>query len=133
MEPKFPLYGTVDYSKKTLVVALSLDETTHNGMIFNPSLCPGWAPEHVAITSMQEFYTKQPNQVKVSIKTEMGPGELVKRLEKDYGASWHMIDGGVSANFSIPQSKITSVLEDLIENPGKFEESKEKKVFVPTP
>jgi len=115
-------FGTIDFSKKTLAVAFYRNQYDrgNRGIVYNQK------EMQTPVEAMHALYRMQ-----VHIETEMGPCEMAKLFERDYGAHWTNLDGGVRAEFELPKDKekYQLLLDDLVNHQEKFATSEEKKQY----
>ncbi len=63
------------------------------------------------------------------LKTEMGPGEMVKAFESRFGTSSSSWIGGIIAPFTVKAEALNALCELLAAKKNPFLKSKEKKTF----
>lgn len=120
------LSGLLDFSEKTLHIAIAKDK----GIIYNPELVDSY---ETARHLYDEFMQGNEKYTELHIQTEQGPGELVHVLEKEFKVENPIYVGGVCAPFDIKSNNAEDIINTIQNNPQKYYDSEEKKMFKTTP
>ncbi len=124
---------TPDYEPKVLHVGLRnptkrVRKNDENGLVYNPIQV--YSKLNIISERMYEDFFKTESEVVIfPVRTEQGPGELVKILAKDFGIEYYTTVGGVAAPFRATPEQAARIIEDLRENSKKYFDSEEKKEF----
>jgi|SRR3989344_427194 len=124
---------TPSYDSKVLHVGLRnptkrVGKNKDNGLVYNPVQV--YSKLNTTSEGMYEDFFKTGSEVTIfPVRTEQGPGELVKMLAKDFGVEYCMVVGGVAAPFRATPEQAVRLIEDLRQNPQKYFVSEEKKEF----
>ncbi|MBI2499780.1 hypothetical protein HYV88_06050 [Candidatus Woesearchaeota archaeon] len=124
---------TPDYKAKVLHIGLinptkKVRKKDKNGLVYHPvhvysklNTLSEWIYE--------EFFKAGSEAVIFPLRTEQGPGELVKMLLRDFGVEYSLFVGGIVAPFRATPEQAKRIIEDLRENPQRYFASEEKKEF----
>lgn len=117
-----------DYNPKILHVGIDPSRETDNGIIYRPEKVYSKL-NRLSEKIYEEFFTDGNEVVVFPIRTEQGPGELVKMLEKEFGIKNGMYIGGVVAPFTATSEQARVIIKELRKNPKKYFVSGEKEKF----
>ena len=124
---------TADYTPKILHVGISNPRTvakkdSSNGLVYDPTKV--YSKINTTSEIMYEnFFNSGSEIVILPVRTEQGPGELVKILEKDFGIDYSTWIGGIIAEFTATPEQAQRIIKAIKSNPKRYFASQEKKDF----
>ncbi len=120
----------IDYSPKILHIGFSNPREekaslNENCLIYRPK--DVYAKINLISERIYEDFFREGNKTTIlPLRTEKGPGELVRMLEGDFGVRCFTIIGGIIAPFRATSEQMFRIMQDLEENPQKYFSSTEK-------
>ncbi len=124
---------TPDYNEKELYIGIrELINEKDNGNILVYNLKKVYSKINEISEYMYESFLEKAknNFTTISVITEQGPGELVKRLVKDFDLhyfTWGV--GGITAECTANKEQMKAIIQELQGNSKKYYASEEKKIF----
>lgn len=124
----------VDHAKKSLHIAIKtkgfkLDgKMLFGGLIYDPSKVFNKLNE-LSEREFVEFFQAGAICNHTVLVTEMGPGELLNRLEEKFGISRALHIGGIIAPFSVREDRCDELWLSITKGRRAYMSSQEKKIF----
>ena len=133
LKGKMAIDLTPNYKAKILHVALRdqfkpVKRNLNNGLVYEPKEVYSGV-NMLSERMYKDLFIAKSKVTVLSLRTEQGPGELVKKLSEEFGVVYSTFVGGIAAPFRATPEQAKRLIEDLRNNPQKYFVSEEKKEF----
>ncbi len=125
---------TINFNLKVLHIAINVnpelleDKLVHTGIVYNTKSVFSKVNTSAEGKYADFFQSKKLFKI-ICVETEMGPGEMVKLLEKKFNAKKTSLTGGMIASFTIDPNDAEMMYKDLFEKSEEYLKSEEKKLY----